>query len=179
MGNVMALTGKYEMPVHKVQLWEIVDSEWRLRVPPSEGFDRALMKGVQSRTGSAPAPKKLTVSTKRILFYALNPSQPALVKIWNGTQNAVEVVRLEIDEALFRAEGIPAGIPPETESRIRLRYIGEDEAKNLQSSATLVLNQADEIKRFEIPIIYNYFDKVAAWVLEQQRAKSSGKKPEN
>jgi hypothetical protein len=178
MGNVMALTGKYEMPVHKVQLWEIVDSEWRLRVPPSEGFDQALMKGVRSRTESTPPPKELTVSTKRILFYALNPSQPALVTIWNGTQNAVEVVQLEIDDALFRVEDTPENIPPETRSRIRLRYIGEDEAKNLKSSATLILKQAEEIKRFEIPIIYNYFDKVAAWVFEQQRSKSSGKKPE-
>jgi hypothetical protein len=179
MGNVLALTGKYEMPAHRVQLWEIVDSKWRLRVPPSEGFDQALMEGVRSRTESAPLPEKLTVSTKRILFYALNPSQPALITIWNGAQNAVEVVRLEIDEALFRAENVPASIPRETESRIRLRYIGEDETKNLQSSAILVLKQADEIRRFEIPIVYNYFDKVAAWVLEQQRAKSSGKKPEN
>lgn len=177
-GNVMALTGKREMPVKVVQLWEIVDSEWRLRMPASERFDEAFLKSVRGRNPSAPPPKELTVSTKRILFYALSPSQPAMISIWNGTLDPAEVVRLEIDDALFRVEEAPERIPPETSLRIKLHYIGEDETKNLQSSATLFLKHAEEIKEFEIPIVYNYFDKIAAWVLEQQRAKSSGKKPE-
>ncbi|HUV13539.1 MAG TPA: hypothetical protein VMY18_07835 [Acidobacteriota bacterium] len=177
-GKALAVTGKHEMPASIVQLWEIVDSAWRLRMPPSEGFNEALMKSVRGQTQSAPPPKELTVSTKTLRFYAINPSQPALVPIWNGTQGPVEVVRLEFDDSLFRVEDAPENIPPETESRIRLRYVGEDEEKNLKSSATLVLKHGDEIKEFEIPIVYNYFDKVAAWVLEQQRAKSSGKKPE-
>jgi len=178
-GKVMAMTGKNEMPASVMQLWEIVDSEWRLRMPPSEEFDEALFKNVRGRTQSVPPPKELIVSTKMLRFYALNPSQPALVNIWNGTQGPVEVVRLEIDDSLFRVEDAVESIPSETQSRIKLRYIGEDEEKNLEGSATLVLKHADEIKEFKIPIVYNYFDKVAAWVLEQQRAKSSGKKPEN
>ncbi len=174
------MTGKHEMPASIVQLWEIVDSAWRLRMAPSERFDEALVRSVRGRTRSAPPPDELLVLSKSLRFYALNPSQPALLQIWNGTDSPAELVRLDFDDSLFRVEDAPESIPPETKSRIRLRYIGGDEEKNLESSATLVLKHAGKIKEFEIPIVYNYFDKIAAWVLEQQRAKSSGgKKPEN
>jgi hypothetical protein len=84
---------------------------------------------------------------------------------------------LEFDESRFKAENTPKSFPPGKRSRINLRYIGDDTEKNLKSRLTLVLKHADEIKEFEIPIVYNYFDKIAAWILEQQRARS-GKQPE-
>lgn len=178
-GEVAGMDGRYGIPASIIQIWELVDSDWRLRIPVSARFDEVLLKNLKGRSQSSPSSKELIVSAKTLRFHALNPSQPALLSIWNGTQEPASVMGFEIDEALFRAEEVPDTIEPNTKSQITLRYIGEAKERNLTSRAILVLKHADQEKQFEIPIVYNYFDKVAAWVLEQQGTRSGqGKQPQ-
>lgn len=153
--------------------WLKTDQGWRVRVTTLEDLRS---RQAESSKARARIPSSLDVFPKTLRFYALANKQPGVVVIRNGLELSIDVVSLEVDEEKFKVGEMPAEVAAGTVRRIPVRYIGDEKEPNLKSSATLKLRRNGDPVIFEIPILYNYADRVTQWL--QQKAPAEMKRLE-
>lgn len=148
------------LPVPARETWQKVESGWKVRIQSLEDYQRRLDQVLKSRVK---LPPQLDVLPEELKFYA-GADQPGVIVIRNGLQSPVQVAGLEIDEQRFQVGKKLKEVPARSVGRIAIRYIGEETQADLQSRLALRLKVGEEVRRFEIPILYNYADPMLDWL---------------
>lgn len=154
------------------EVWQWVDSGWRVRIQSLEDYQRRLDQFLKSRSE---LPHKLDVLPRQIKILA-HSDQPGVIVIRNGLQTAVQVEGLGLDRQRFEVSKWVEAVQARTVGRIAIRYIGEEAQSDLHGSLVLRLRVGGERRRFEIPVLYNYVDPILDW-LRARPAPPPGKPP--
>ena len=144
--------------------WELTDAGWKLRIAP---VDQQLAKLASIQR--APLPERLDVFPKLMRFYAVAPQQPGVLVIRNGLKVSLEIVDLQVDSTHFRIAEFVRQVAARSVARIPIRYTGQDEEPNLKSQLRLQVRIGEEIRKFPVPILYNYTDPVMDMIREKGR----------
>lgn len=160
------LVSRSRVPVPKQQQWQKTDQGWKIRIGSSqEAYEKTREAFIQ--TNKRLLPKELSVYPEQLKIYEMAKPKIGSVAVRNGLQKPAKLVSFELDTSEFEILSLPDIIQPGEIGRIRVKYLGEAQEENLESEATLHLEQDGELKTFQVPIIYNYADDVTRWLSEK------------
>jgi hypothetical protein len=177
------LVSRSTVPVPKRQQWQKTDQGWKIRIGSSqEAYQKTREAFIQ--TNKLLLPKELSVYPGQLKIYAMAKPKIGSLAVRNGLQKPAKLLSFELDTSTFEILSLPDMIQPGEIERIRVKYLGKAQEENLESEATLRLEQDGEMKTFQVPIIYNYTDDVTRWLSEkagkeseQLRKQSTSPKP--
>lgn len=169
----------YRTPVR--QTWVYRDGRWYLSVP-QVGSKRVheLLYGL-NREQSRVVEGEIRVLPDIVKMSFLNPVQRGAIVIQNGLEQPLRLINLEVDNRQIEVEELPEQVAAKSETKVYLRYLGEEEEKDLRSQVRLVLEDG-EGKQHEhsVQILYNHISETTKAFFgltdEQARQLKKGEK---
>jgi hypothetical protein len=146
------------------ETWVFDGQSWKIKLgtPPASPLV-AVLEASRKKHPIESGVLKILPASVTIPFLA--PNQEGAVIIHNGLPEKVEVLRLEYDEERFETKNLPDSVEPDSTASLRIRYKGEETAKNLKSEMVLVVKCSDLERSFHIPIAYNHLSASARSLL--------------
>ncbi len=135
--------------------WIHDGTSWKVLIPkPGFRIDPTLPP--QGAAEKKPLAPELRVSPETVKIPFLNTVQKIRIKVANGTPKPALLDRVELDEKKFELTDRPTAVDPGQSVHMTLHYTGNETAKDLKSSLTLVFKHDDQERVFRVPILYNY-----------------------
>lgn len=169
----------YQAPIR--QTWVYQDDRWYLSVPQLGSRQvHELLYGLNRKVDHV-VEGEVSVAPDMLKMSFLNPVQRAAIVIRNGLEEPLRLVGVTVDSSRFEIEELPESISSGTETTIYLRYTGSEDEKDLQSRATVVLEDKDGQRReYPIQILYNHISETTKAFFgltdEQARQLKKGEK---
>lgn len=146
--------------VKHAEVWVLDQGRWQVQVPQVSSVDVTRMLTGASRTRSPrELPETIQIVPRRIEMPFLNPVQMGSVLIRNGLGTAVRVAEVEFDADRFELTRQVETVEPGQEGRLTLRYLGDEEEKDLTSTLRFQLHYGEEAVPVEIPVVYNHVNR--------------------
>ena len=159
-------------PVKGWETWVKHEAGWKVRVEPAGEQYRKLVAGqAPAKKEQKPRSPDLEVKPNPLTFYAVSPRQSRFLHIWNGLEVPVTLLDVSIDSERFQVQESPTELAARSSAKVKLQYTGDDAGENLESEILLRFEQEKEVREFKIPVIYNYMDEIARWLLRQKAQK--------
>lgn len=151
------------LDLHRVshsEVWVFEEGRWRVRIPhiTSAGINR-ILTGTNRVRRPRDLPETIQIVPRRIEMSFLNPVQMGSVLIRNGLGTAVRVAGVEFDADRFELTRQVETVEPGQEGRLTLRYLGDEEEKDLTSTLRFQLHYGEEAVPVEIPVVYNHVNR--------------------
>ncbi|MEE8585230.1 MAG: hypothetical protein V3T83_10310 [Acidobacteriota bacterium] len=162
------------LPVRAREVWQQLDSGWKVRIQSLEDYQTQLR---QHQDRPPKLPPRLDIFPKTIKFYP-HSDQPGVIVIRNGLNSPVQVVGLRLDEQKFEVSRGLTEVAAQSVGRIALHYLGSERQLNLESQLRLKLKVADEVREFQIPVLYNYTDPILEWLKRQKQPQPTKPPPQ-
>jgi hypothetical protein len=160
-------------PVRGKETWVKHEGSWKVRVMSSGEQYRKMLGGYSSRYNRVTEKSKsLEVRTDKLNFYAISPTQPRFLRIWNGLDAAAKIEEVSVDAERFKVLQFSEKIEAQSTGTVKIQYTGSETGENLESEIRLRLLQNGETKEFVVPVVYNYMDEISRWVSRQQPKKT-------
>jgi len=145
----------YPTPIR--QTWVYQDDHWYLSVPKvgSKGVHE-LLYGL-NRKQSRVIEGEIRVLPDVVKMSFLNPVQRGAIVIQNGLEQPLRLISLKVDNQQIQVEGLPEQVAAKSEAKVYLRYLGDEEEKDLRSRARLVLEDEEGTQHeYSVQILYNH-----------------------
>ncbi len=141
-------------PIEVSETW-VRREDWQVIVPRVTARD--LTPPPRTERPSVPS-GRVDFRPSRLKIPFLHPQSVGSVHLANGLEQPLRVTAVEVDEEKFEVLEAPSEIRPGSRERFRLRYVGEELAKNLEAVCRVSLVSAGGQQTvLEIPVSYNYF----------------------
>ncbi len=165
----------YKMPVKEV--WVLGDEGWHLQLP--QLTSKALGELYSGRKEEKPAKKltgELRLLPQSLKIHFLNQTNRGSVFLFNGLSVPVQVTRIEYDKEKFILEEKVGEVASGEKAKISIRYLGDEEDKDLTSELRVFVEGGSEEgggEMFDVPVLYNHLSPAARALfgLNEARAK--------
>ena len=165
----------YKLPVKEI--WVLGDEGWHVRLPKptSEALAR-LYSGKREDKTEKKLTGELRVLPQPVKIHFLNKLHRGSAFVLNGLSVPVQVTRVEYDEEKFILEKKVDEVASGEKGKITIRYLGDEEDKDLNSELRVFVKRGSEGAEeevFTVPVLYNYLSPAARALfgLNEARAK--------
>ena len=162
------------LPVRAREVWQQLDSGWKVRIQSWKDYQNQLRQHLYR---PSKLPPRLDVFPKILKFY-FHADQPGVIVIRNGLNSPLQVVGLRLDEQKFEVSLGLTEVAAQSVGRIALHYLGSEKQPNLESQVRLKLKVGDEVREFQIPVLYNYTDPILEWLKRQKQPQPTKPPPQ-
>ena len=164
----------YKTPVKEI--WALGDEGWQVRVPELSSKDLGRLYSSKKEEKSA---KKLTgelrLLPQPLKIHFLNQANLGSLFVFNGLSVPVRVTRVEFDEEKFQLEKRVDEVASGERGKITIRYLGDEEDKDLTSEIRVFVEGASEEageEVFTVPVLYNFLSPAARALFGLNAAKA-------